>query len=521
MKKNYILVALLFSITFSFSQITEVSDINSAGDSSPTEFYSDSNNILYFRANNGTDGAEPYTYDGATVAQIKDINTTTFASGNSNPGLFIEYNGLIYFKASDGDEDDGNNETELWQTDGTESGTSLVANLNLTASGNPQDFFVFNDELYFEVNDVSSTQIWSLNSGVPLKVTDNNGGAFASPSAPLVFSNGVYVRMNSGNGNNPHLFDGTTAIELIDATTGTVRSRGLFNDEVYFEGDDGSGIGDELWKTDGTIAGTVLVKDLLVGSGNSDPRDFVEFNGEFFFAAEDTDGYNLWKTDGTTEGTVLVANPNATGDSEVANLYSDGTNLYFIADNGTDGIELWKYDGTVASQVKDINTSGDSDPENFINLSGTTFFSSDDGSGIKLWITDGTAAGTVTVASNVGSGADPIDVDNLTVLGTNLVFSGTGSNGEELFEFNPEALSIDDQNVLNQLSIYPNPSKNEITVDGNFTSPVNYLISDINGRIVLKGALSNNTIKHNLNSGIYLLQLNIDNSSITKKPIVN
>jgi ELWxxDGT repeat protein len=521
MKKKYILVAFLFSITFSFSQITEVSDINSTGDSNPTEFYSDSNNRLYFRANNGTDGNEPYIYDGTTVNLIKDINTTTFGTGSSNPGLFIEFNGLIYFKASDGDEDDGNNETELWQTDGTDAGTTLIADINPTASGNPQDFFVFNNELYFEVNDVTSTQIWSFNSGTPLKVTDNNGGSFASPSAPLLFSNGVYIRMNSGNGNNPHIFDGTTATELIDATTGTVRSRGVFNDEVYFEGDDGSGIGDELWKTDGTIAGTVLVADLLVGSGSSDPRDFVEFNGEFFFAAEDTDGYNLWKTDGTTEGTVLVANPNTSGDSKVAKLFSDGMHLYFIADNGTDGIELWKYDGAIASQIKNINTSGDSDPDNFITLSGTTFFSSDDGSGEKLWITDGTTTGTMTVASNIGSGADPVDVNNLTVLGTNLVFSGKVSNGDELFEFNPAALSIDDYNVINQLSIYPNPSKNKITVDGNFTSPVNYLISDINGRIVLKGALTNNTIKHNLNSGIYIIQLNIDNSSITKKLIVN
>ena len=62
--------------------------------------------------------------------------------------------------------------------------------------------------------------------------------------------------------------------------------------------------------------------------------------------------------------------------------------------------------------------------------------------------------------------------------------------------------------------MYPNPSINEFTVDGNFTSPVNYSILDINGRTILKGQLANNTIKHNLGSGMYLLQLNFENTRI-------
>ncbi len=520
MRKFYVLSLTLLSLC-AFGQITEISNINPSGDSDLDELYSN-NGILYFEASDGTTGNEPYLYDGTTVSLIKDINTTSFANGGSNPGRFIAFNGLVYFKASDGDEDDGNNETELWQTDGTESGTTLVADINPTASGNPQDFFVFNNELYFEVNDVSSTQIWALNSGTPIKVTDNNGGGFASPSAPLVFSAGVFIRMNSGNGDNAHIFDGTTATELGNVATGTERSRGLFNNEVYFEGDDGSGIGDELWKTDGTIEGTVLVGDLFVGSDNLDPRDFVEYNGELYFAAEDADGYNLWKTDGTSEGTSLVSNPNTGGDSNVGDLFTDGINLYFTGTDGTVGLELWKFDGTTVSLLKDINGSGDSFPFQFTSLGGTVFFIADDGSGDKLWFTDGTTAGTQSVSANVGSGEDPIDVSSLTVLGAELIFSGTGDNGNELFSFDPTTLSISEATLLDRsISVYPNPATSIINVKSSSERHFSYSINDINGRQLQIGKTINSQIQIDLASGLYILQLEDENNTkISKKFVV-
>ena len=53
------------------------------------------------------------------------------------------------------------------------------------------------------------------------------------------------------------------------------------------------------------LAGTVLVKDINPGSNDSGPRYFVNVNGTIFFSAWDsTNGEELWKSDGTAAGTV-------------------------------------------------------------------------------------------------------------------------------------------------------------------------------------------------------------------------
>ena len=78
------------------------------------------------------------------------------------------------------------------------------------------------------------------------------------------------------------------------------------NGTLFFTADDGVN-GCELWKSDGTAAGTVLVKDIRPGSCSSCPRNLTNVNGTLFFAADDgSDGRELWKSDGTAAGTVLV-----------------------------------------------------------------------------------------------------------------------------------------------------------------------------------------------------------------------
>ena len=65
--------------------------------------------------------------------------------------------------------------------------------------------------------------------------------------------------------------------------------------------------GYELWITDGTTAGTSLLKDIYAGSSSSNPGFITSLgNGSALFRAYDsTNGYELWITDGTTAGTSL------------------------------------------------------------------------------------------------------------------------------------------------------------------------------------------------------------------------
>ena len=115
---------------------------------------------------------------------------------------------------------------------------------------------------------------------------------------------------------------------------------------------------EELWTSDGTSSGTLLVKDFFPASSGAGPFDLTNFDGTLFFSADDgAHGDELWKSDGTAAGTVMVKDidPGSTGSfpSDLTNV--NGT-LYFAANDGADGQELWKSDGTAAGtvMVKDI-----------------------------------------------------------------------------------------------------------------------------------------------------------------------
>ncbi len=207
----------------------------------------------------------------------------------------------------------------------------------------------------------------------------------------------------------------------------------IYNNALYFAANDGAS-GAELWKSDGTAAGTVRVKDISSPYGSS-PSGFTVFNGMLYFRANDGDsGLELWTSDGTDAGTVRVKdiNPGYLGSSPY-DLTVFNNALYFSAFNSqqyqgepvfgyfpTDR-EPWKTDGTEAGTVraKDINpgnSPGDSDPKHFTVFGGALYFSAYDGvSGYELWKTDGTESGTVRV-KDINRGAGSSSPGGLTVL---------------------------------------------------------------------------------------------------------
>src|SRR5205823_7931602 len=83
--------------------------------------------------------------------------------------------------------------------------------------------------------------------------------------------------------------------------------------------------GSELWVTDGTAAGTQMVKDIEPGADSSSPRDFFLYNNSLYFFAKTTAaGVELWKTNGTNAGTVMVKDINP----GVGNSVEDFTSFF-------------------------------------------------------------------------------------------------------------------------------------------------------------------------------------------------
>jgi ELWxxDGT repeat protein len=158
--------------------------------------------------------------------------------------------------------------------------------------------------------------------------------------------------------------------------------------------------GRELWKTDGTTAGTVLVKDIRTGTQGSDPIYLKAVGNKLFFVANDgVHGSELWVSDGTAAGTQLTkdVNPGASGSTQ-NNLQQLGDKLFYSC-NSYDGAgeEIWISDGTSGGtyQVKDINPSSSSSPLYLHELGGVMYFNADQSPfGRELWRSDGTFAGT-------------------------------------------------------------------------------------------------------------------------------
>ena len=92
----------------------------------------------------------------------------------------------------------------------------------------------------------------------------------------------------------------------------------MFDNTLYFRATDGTN-GRELWKSDGTASGTVMVKDINSGSASSHPTYLAVFNNELYFSASDGNDFDrneeLWKSDGTDAGTVMVKDINSGSDS--------------------------------------------------------------------------------------------------------------------------------------------------------------------------------------------------------------
>ena len=228
---------------------------------------------------------------------VKDLNTTYSSdTKSSTPVEFTAFGNRIYFVATT----DASG-TELWSTDGTSAGTSIVSDIVAgTASSSPNTLRVVNGALLLNARDA--------NHGIELWATDGTAA-------------GTHLLKDI----NPGPSSGQPVFQT------------LFKNKIYFSADDGSN-GRELWVTDGTVSGTRMFKDIEPGSASSFPSSFVVMGNTLYFRASSA----LWKTDGTDAGTVKVSTVSP------LDIVVAGSRLFFTGFTQASGWELWTSDGTDA-----------------------------------------------------------------------------------------------------------------------------------------------------------------------------
>jgi ELWxxDGT repeat protein len=280
---------------------------------------------------------------------------------------------------------------EIFITDGTKSGTKLVKDIYPGSTGSDPDgnMAVLNGFVYFTATTAAEgRELWrtdgtSANTTLVKDIVPGPAGSIGADSSELTATD-TYL-----------LFDVRTAAE-----------------------------GRELWRSDGTSAGTFLLKDINAGVLSSNPNNIIFYKNNlvYFLATDAAHGEEIWTTDGTAAGTNLLKDINPGPDSSTfipiqfapgfkfESPVFDGfhlfnNHLFFMANDGVHGSAVWVTDGTTnnTSLLKVLST--DTVLNSFfvldaINLPGKFIFPfSNLKDRYELWQSDGTPSGTVLFKS--------------------------------------------------------------------------------------------------------------------------
>ncbi len=352
-----------------------------------------------------TDGTNAGTH------MVKDIAPNS----SGTPENLIAFNGKLFFSASttfDAPSGAVVNK-ELWQSDGTEAGTKLVKEINPLTSGttsgsNPGSFTVMDNTLFFWANDgTNNGELWKStpNGGV-----DNLATTDVDESYTTQMVADIYV---GGSGSPSNL---------------TVFNDGVHGNKLYFTATNAT-YGRELWSTDGTSANTVMVKDILPGTGHG-----LSLTGS---------SAQLTVVDNGVAGSArlyFVAIYDGTGFNQ------HGYEVWSTASSGlVDDVATTTVDESMTTAlVRDVNTNvappGTTTPTNLIAFNHKLYFTETDGTGtgqhgLELWSTDGTFAGT-TLVQDIYAGTFSSNPSNLTVFNGKLYFTATDGTAAGLHEQN-------------------------------------------------------------------------------------
>jgi ELWxxDGT repeat protein len=368
--------------------------------SSPRKFV-EIGDWVYFSANDGVNGSELWRTDG-TAEQTTMLRDHTPGKYHPAPSKPVALNGAAYFTANN----------RLWKSDGTTAGTVEL----LRSSANETNVIALNGQLLFSgldpvTNDVG---LWATDGNFNYLINDPNPSGSTTLSTFVVMDGVLYFTANWGElWRSDGTSKGTYSLGRIDGAGGDLPTiTGLLsgNDGQLLLTASDLSAGDELWRWDS--AGPKLVKDIWPGSEDSEVKALGSYNGLFVFGAADGIlGEELWVSDGTQSGTLMLKDieTQATDWDSYPQLFTEVAGVtYFVASTATLGNELWRTDGTESGTmlVKDVSPGpNDTRFRSLHNVNGELWFlrviyDTEDGreGESELWVSDGSEAGTRLIA---------------------------------------------------------------------------------------------------------------------------
>ncbi len=478
---------------------TIVKDINPGTAGSDIREFTEMGGKVYFVANDGSHGEELWVTDGTAAGTQMVADIEPGASGSYCRYLTVKGSNIIFtaYKTGSG--------FELWTTDGTSAGTQLLKDTRPgNSDGYPKFLTSFNGAIYFQAYDnTNGRELWTTDgttAGTQLFKDIYPGNSTSDPREFTVVNNKMIFRAEDGtNGAEMWVTDGTASgtqllKDIKPGASGSINytvvlddvKLPVYNNRVYFGADDGVN-GREIWYTDGTTAGTQLLKDIVPGaSGNNDVTTYptaIHNNKMYFTASEPVYGQEIWETDGTTAGTQLaIETLPGTGGSIPAVLASYGSKLYITATN--------------ASMER------------------------------RLYQSDGTTAGTYEIAPAGATNTSPIIEYTQKCIFNNALYFPANYNaiGHEMWSIQESTTSIPLVANTSFITLYPNPAHNNFTIKTTTAFKAGSVtLTDVTGRVVKTQKLHTNleTIAvEGIAPGIYMVDVWLDDKLSTQKLII-
>lgn len=385
---------------------------------------------------------------------------------------------------------------ELWVTDGTSQGTSILKDIQPgSGSGTPNlNGSILGNSLIFGANDgITGLELWTT--------------------------------------------DGTTAgtKQFLDLRSGPdgsgAYSFATFNNAVYFGADDGIN-GTALWKTDGTAEGTQMIKTIS-STGNPTPSLLTDAGDYLIFSAwDEANGWAVWRSDGTTGGTYMLKDINPSRDKNpILEKYVFLNNrVYFPGNDGVHGKELWITDGTAEGTFLIDLVPGllSSDPRYFIAADNVVYFSA----GWQLWKNDGTLENTMVVS-------EIAPINQMILKNDWIYFIGRSDDyGAELFKLKPDSefpappdddVPTDPDDGVTSIAefeafavtLYPNPASNTLQIASTANEPVSVSLMDLRGTVlssfVLEADATGTYDVSQYTTGLYLVRIGSKRGTAVRK----